>query len=388
MLACARLSRLRAPPPLRARPSTASALSARVAALLARHAELSAQLSTGSVPARDLPRLSRELSSLEFVAGPGGAAAAHAALAREASDLAALAASDGEGELGALARAELSERVAPALAAAEASLARALAPADEADGRDAVLEVRAGTGGDEAALFAGELLAAYAAYAASRGWSWSPLSAARDGGGGLREAAVAVGGAGAYGRLRHESGVHRVQRVPVTESAGRLHTSTAAVVVLADADEVEVELRPADLRLDTFRASGAGGQHVNTTDSAVRITHVPTGTVVTCQDERSQHQNKARAMRVLRARLFDAQRERAEAARQSERRAQVGRADRSERVRTYNFAQNRVTDHRVALTRHDCAAMMRGEILDEFIDALAEREVEARLAADAAEPGR
>jgi peptide chain release factor 1 len=270
--------------------------------------------------------------------------------------------------------------VGPALAAAEAALARALAPADEADGRDAILEVRAGTGGDEAALFAGEVLAAYAAYAAARGWGWAPLAVSRDGGGGVREAAVAVAGAGAYGRLRHESGVHRVQRVPTTEGAGRVHTSTAAVVVLADGGEVaELELRPADLRLDTFRASGAGGQHVNTTDSAVRITHLPTGTVVTCQDERSQHQNKARALRVLRARLADAERERAEAARAAARKSQVGRADRSERVRTYNFAQNRVTDHRVALTRFDVDAMMRGELLGEFIDALADAEMQQRL---------
>ena len=237
-----------------------------------------------------------------------------------------------------------------------------------------------GVGGDEAALFAAELLRLYEAYAAARGWAWSPLTVTHEADwGGVREAVVAISGDGAFGRLKYESGVHRVQRVPVTQSTGLLQTSTMTVAVLPEAEEVDVTIRAADLRIDTYRAQGAGGQHVNTTDSAVRITHVPTGLVVAIQDERSQQQNRAKAMRVLRARIFDRERERVEAERRSARNAQVGSSARSERVRTYNYQQNRVTDHRVGLSKHDVEAVMRGECLDDFYDALHAADQEARL---------
>jgi peptide chain release factor 1 len=303
-------------------------------------------------------------------------------------------------ELAKMAEDELAE-LRPALAAAEARLVRLLLPADEADARDAILEVRMGVGGEESCLFAGELLAMYEGYAALKGWKWKLLSSTTEQGfGGIREAVVSVessgggggGGAGAgadegapaagaFGRLRFESGVHRVQRVPVTQSTGKLQTSTATVAVLPEAEEVDIELRAADLRIDTYRAGGPGGQGVNTTDSAVRITHLPTGLVVAIQDERSQIQNRAKALRVLRARLFDAERERNESARREARSAQVGSSARSERVRTYNFSQNRVTDHRCGESRFDIAAFMRGEELDGIIDALAKLKEEEELGA-------
>ncbi|MDD7909294.1 MULTISPECIES: peptide chain release factor 1 [Pseudovibrio] len=245
-----------------------------------------------------------------------------------------------------------------------------LLPRDEADSSDVILEIRAGTGGDEAALFAGDLFRMYQRFADSMGWKVEVISTSEGEMGGFKEITAAVTGQEVFAKLKFESGVHRVQRVPETESGGRIHTSAATVAVLPQAEEVDVDINPADLRIDTYRASGAGGQHVNTTDSAVRITHAPTGIVVAVQDERSQHKNKDRAMKLLRAKIYDVERERAAAERTESRRLQVGSGDRSERIRTYNFPQGRVTDHRIGLTLYKLDQMMAGEATGEVIDAL------------------
>ncbi len=254
-------------------------------------------------------------------------------------------------------------------ASLEETLKEQLIPKDPNDDRNTILEIRGGTGGDEAALFAADLFRMYSRYAESKGWSLEVMSTSEASAGGLKEVIAQISGEGAYGRLKYESGVHRVQRVPATEAQGRIHTSTASVAVLPEADDVEVEIDPADLRIDVFRSSGPGGQSVNTADSAIRITHLPTGLVVQCQDERSQLKNKAKAMKVLRARLLD----RAITQQQSEeaaaRRAQVGTGERSEKIRTYNFPQSRVTDHRIKLTVHNLSEILDGN-LDELIEAL------------------
>lgn len=243
-----------------------------------------------------------------------------------------------------------------------------LLPKDAADERNAILEIRAGTGGDEAALFAGDLYRMYERYAASRGWRFEVASASDGDAGGFKEIIATVSGKGVFAHLKFESGVHRVQRVPATEGSGRIHTSAATVAVLPEAEEVDIDIRPEDIRIDTMRASGSGGQHVNTTDSAVRITHLPTGIMVV-QAEKSQHQNRARAMQILRARLYDMERSRADEERSSSRKSQVGSGDRSERIRTYNFPQGRLTDHRINLTLYKLDRVMMGE-LDEVINAL------------------
>ena len=255
------------------------------------------------------------------------------------------------------------------LARVEKTLQELLAPSDPDDKKPAVLEIRAGAGGEEAALFASSLCRMYAMYAARRGWRFEKVSESRTSLGGVREASYFVEGDAPFSRLRFESGVHRVQRVPDTETQGRIHTSTATVAVLPEAGEVEVVIDPGDLRIDTYRSSGAGGQHINKTESAIRITHLPTGTVVECQDERSQYKNKEKAMRVLRARLADAARREQEQKTAENRRSQVGTGDRSERIRTYNFPQGRVTDHRIGLTLYRIGAVLDGD-LDELIDAL------------------
>jgi peptide chain release factor 1 len=257
----------------------------------------------------------------------------------------------------------------------------ALLPKDADDEKSAILEVRAGTGGDEAALFAAELFGMYQRYAALRGWRFEVLEASDTDIGGLKEGVASIIGAGVFSRLKFESGVHRVQRVPETEAGGRIHTSAATVAVLPEAEEVDLTINDADLRIDTMRASGAGGQHVNRTESAIRITHLPTGIVVSQQDEKSQHKNRAKAMKILRARLYDLQRNTLDSARAADRRAQVGSGDRSERVRTYNFPQGRVSDHRINLTLYKIADVMLGTALDDIIDPLIAEDQARRLAA-------
>jgi len=262
----------------------------------------------------------------------------------------------------------------------EEELKRLLLPRDPSGEKDIILEVRAGAGGDEAALFAAELTRMYSRFAESQGWRVEILSLNQTGVGGVKEAILSVQGRGAYSRLKFESGVHRVQRVPITESSGRIHTSTVTVAVLPEAEEVEVAIDPKDLRIDVFRSTGPGGQSVNTTDSAVRITHLPSGMVVTCQDEKSQHKNRAKAMKVLRARLLDLARAEQEAEISEARRQQVGTGDRSERIRTYNFPQGRVTDHRIGLTLHNLQRVLEGG-LEELIGSLTARDQTERLKA-------
>ena len=267
------------------------------------------------------------------------------------------------------------------LPALEQDLQLALLPRDEADSRNAILEIRAGTGGDEAALFAGDLFRMYQRYAAQRGWRVELLDESANDVGGYSEVVASVSGQDVFARMKYESGTHRVQRVPVTESGGRIHTSAATVAVLPEAEEVDIQIEEKDLRIDTYRSQGAGGQHVNTTDSAVRITHIPTGVVAQCQDEKSQHKNKAKAMKALRARLYEFERERLDAERAADRKGQVGSGDRSERIRTYNFPQGRVTDHRINLTLYKLDKVITGEALDEVLDALILEDQTARLAA-------
>ncbi len=346
--------------------------------ILARFEEIEAAMAEGQFSGEDFARLSREHAELQPVVET--ARALRAAL-REVADLEELLA---DPEMADMAREEL-PAARDRVAELEHELKIQLLPKDAADERGVILEVRAGTGGEEAALFAADLFRMYQRYAAARGWQVEVMSASESERGGYKEIVAAIRGRGAYARLKFESGVHRVQRVPETEAQGRIHTSAATVAVLPEAEEVDVRIDEKDLRIDVFRASGAGGQHVNTTDSAVRITHLPTGIVVTCQDERSQHKNRAKAMKILRARLYERERRRQMEARASQRRGQIGSGDRSERIRTYNFPQGRVTDHRINLTLYKLHEVLEGEALDEIIDALIAEDQARRLAAAAAE---
>lgn len=298
---------------------------------------------------------------------------------REMEEARALLAEEGQDpELAQMAREEI-DRLADTVASLQQALQVMLLPSDPADEKNVIVEIRAGTGGDEAALFAADLYRMYARWAEGQRYKVDLLSQSETGVGGFKEVIFSVRGSRAYSRLKHESGVHRVQRVPVTESQGRIHTSTATVAVLPEMSEVEVEINPNDVRIDVFRAGGPGGQSVNTTDSAVRLTHLPTGLVISCQDEKSQLQNRARAMQILRARLYALETERQLEEQTEARRSQVGTGERSEKVRTYNFPQNRVTDHRIGLTLHRLDSVLEGD-LDELIEALAAAEQAEKMA--------
>ena len=356
------------------------ALEARLDELVRRRDELSQRLSGGALSGGDFAKLSKEYSELSPIVD------GIEALRRTQRELAAaeeMAKADGEPELKALAEEEM-QSLKERLPDLEMQIRTALLPKDEDDERNAILEVRAGTGGEEAALFAAELFRMYQRYAALKGWKFELLDLSETGLGGVKEAVASITGRNVFARLKFESGVHRVQRVPETEASGRIHTSAATVAVLPEAEEVDIQIDDKDLRIDVFRASGPGGQSVNTTDSAVRITHLPTGLVVIQQDEKSQHKNKARALKVLRARLYEMERQTRDAARAADRKSQVGSGDRSERIRTYNFPQGRVTDHRINLTLYKIDKILSGEGLDEVVDALSAADRAAKLSMAAA----
>jgi peptide chain release factor 1 len=348
---------------------------ARIAQIEARRDELQNAMAAPNLATDQFVKLSRDYAEIEPVAA---AAREVRRLRDEASALAAMTA-DADPELRAMASEELHENET-ALKEAERNLALKLLPRDAADERAAMLEIRAGTGGDEAALFAGDLLRMYQRYAEAQGWRVELISASASDLGGYKEVVASVTGQGVFARLKFESGVHRVQRVPATESGGRIHTSAATVAVLPEAEDVDVQIDEArDLRIDVYRSSGPGGQSVNTTDSAVRITHLPSGLVVIQQDEKSQHKNKAKALKVLRTRLYEIERERLASERAGARKSMVGSGDRSERIRTYNFPQGRVTDHRINLTLHRLPEILEGQ-MDELIGALIAEDEAERLA--------
>ena len=346
-------------------------------ALLARHASLEAEL-LGQVNSETYVRITRELSELTPVAD---AVKAYRSAVDEIADLDALIADPAtEADMRAMAEGER-----PELESRRDELAQdiriALLPKDAMDERNVVLEIRAGTGGDEASLFAGDLFRMYERFASLQGWKVDLISASEGTMGGYKEIVAEVQGRGAFAKLKFESGVHRVQRVPDTETQGRIHTSAATVAVLPEAEDVDVAIKNDDLRIETMRAQGAGGQHVNKTESAIRITHIPTGIVVNMQDSRSQHKNRASAMNILRSRIYDAERQRIDAERSAERKGQVGSGDRSERIRTYNFPQGRVTDHRINLTLYKLPQVIAGDALGELVDALT-TEHQAKLLAE------
>ncbi len=352
------------------------------------------------IPTAKIERLLDRFSALESEMASGASGPAFVKLSREHAELAPViaiarswraaqielegaeamiadAASDSE--MRSLAEQERAD-LRTQLAELDRQLKVQLLPRDAADASSAIVEIRAGTGGDEAALFAGDLLGMYQRYCGLQGWKTEIMSLSDSDMGGFKDATLEVQGRGAYAKLKFESGVHRVQRVPATENQGRIHTSAATVAVLPEAEDVDVDVQDKDLRIDTYRAQGAGGQHVNKTDSAVRITHIPTGTVVAMQEEKSQHKNKAKAMMLLKAKIYDAERSRVDAARASERKSLVGSGDRSERIRTYNFPQGRVTDHRINLTLYNLPRIVSGDELGQVIDALVAQDQADRLA--------
>jgi peptide chain release factor 1 len=341
-----------------------SDLLTKIQAFAERAAQLEARLAEPGVAANpnEYAKLAKELSGLRPAAN---AAADYKKLLSDLEGAHAMQ-SESDLELRELAKAEIAE-LEPRRLELEKQIRLLLIPRDPNDEKNAILEIRAGTGGTEAALFAHDLFRMYGRYAERRGWKVEPLSLSESEAGGVKEVIAAVSGEQVFHRLKHERGVHRVQRVPATESQGRIHTSTVTVAVLPEAEEVDIQINPADLRIDVFRSSGPGGQSVNTTDSAVRVTHIPTGVVVQCQDEKSQLKNKNKAMKVLRARLLEAEQERAAGERASERRQQVGTGGRSEKIRTYNFPQSRITDHRAGVTVHQLEAVLQGD-LDDLLD--------------------
>jgi len=347
-------------------------------ALIARHAALERDLAA-AMPAETYVKLSREFAELAPVVE---AVKSYRAAQRELEGVQSMIEdSSTDWEMRAIATAERPELEARR-ASLEQQLRLALLPKDAMDERNVILEIRAGTGGDEASLFAGNLFRMYERYAAKQGWKVEIMTASEGSMGGYKEIIAEIRGRGAFAKLKFESGVHRVQRVPDTEGSGRIHTSTATVAVLPEARELDVAVNDADLRIDTLRSGGAGGQHVNKTESAVRITHIPSGIVVMMQEDRSQHRNRAKALAVLRTRLYDFERQKQDAARAAERRGQVGTGDRSERIRTYNYPQGRVSDHRINLTLYKLPQILEGEALGEIIDALVAEHQAAQLAAE------
>jgi len=344
--------------------------------VLTRYKELEALMSEGGASGEEIAKLGKEYSDLGPVVEAVNAYRKAQADAQGMADLLADPATDAD--MRELAEEEFKE-LKDTLPGLEREVELMLLPKDEADEKNAILEVRAGTGGDEAGLFAADLFRMYQRYAETHGWRFQIMGVNETGIGGYKEAVAEISGTDVFARLKFESGVHRVQRIPVTESGGRIHTSAATVAVMPEAEEVDVAIEEKDLRIDVFRASGPGGQSVNTTDSAVRITHLPTGIVVSQQDEKSQHKNRAKAMKVLRARIYERERQMRDAERAAQRKGQVGSGDRSERIRTYNFPQGRVTDHRINLTLHKLDRVMEGD-LDELMDALITDDQAQRLA--------
>ena len=348
-----------------------------ISRLLSRKDEIEERLSSSSLDTTDLMHLSKELSDLRPIAEQ---AAKVQKLKMELSDAENLIKDqDADAEMVALAEDEVQE-IRPKITEEEYQLKLLLLPKDKDDSRNAILEIRAGTGGDEAALFGADLFGMYQKFASQQGWRFEVMEISETGIGGYKEATANISGQEVFAKLKFESGVHRVQRVPDTETGGRIHTSAATVAVLPEAEDVDIDIREADLRVDIFRSSGPGGQSVNTTDSAVRITHMPTGIVVSQQDEKSQHKNRAKAMKILRSRLYDAERAKQNAERAASRKGQVGSGDRSERIRTYNFPQGRVTDHRINLTLYKLDKILMGEALSEIINALLAEEQAEKLA--------
>ncbi len=338
-----------------------------------RHAELTSLMSSGELEGEKFVKISKEYSDLEPVV------AAINVYQSTKSEIADLKEMLSDPEMGEIAKEELKE-LEPKLPEMEQAVKIALIPKEKTDSRNAILEIRAGTGGDEAALFAANLFTMYKGFASANGWRVEVDSVSENDIGGYKEIIATISGNNVFSKMKYESGGHRVQRVPETESGGRIHTSAATVAVLPEAEDVDVEIRPEDLRIDTFRSQGAGGQHVNTTDSAVRVVHIPTGIVSECQDGRSQHKNREKAMSMLRSRILEAEMEKAAAERADDRKLQVGSGDRSQRIRTYNYPQGRVTDHRIGLTLHNLNGVLAGEGLNEITEALIAEDNASRLA--------
>mgnify|MGYP001264516279 FL=1 len=342
-----------------------------------RHRELEAMLSSSkTLKAEEITKISKELSELTPIAEK---VLELRAIENELNEAKNMLSDSADDELEGLIRSEIND-LSNRLPLLRNELQRLLLPRDEADEKNAILEVRAGTGGDEAALFASSLFSMYQKYSIIKGWRFEVLEVSETAIGGYKEAIASITGRSVFAKLKFESGVHRVQRIPTTESGGRIHTSAATVAVLPEAEDVDINIDDKDLRIDIFRASGPGGQSVNTTDSAVRITHIPTGIVVSQQDEKSQHKNKAKGMKILRARIFDLERNRIHEARAADRKGQIGSGDRSERIRTYNFPQGRVTDHRINMTLYKIDKIIIGEGLEEIINGLTAEDEAARLA--------